>query len=412
MANTVLNPSVIAKVALKILDNNLVWGRSVYRGYENEFGKSVNGYEIGQTLTIRKPAQFTVRQGATASMQDVTEGTTTMTVNKQAGVDFKFSSLDLTMNIKDLAERVIKPLMVPIANQIDADIAALALQSYNWVGAPANGISTYANVAAATRRMDEVPVPDDGQRRMILTPADVAGLKGAAAALFNPQLVAGAFKRGSLGEVDGMDTAKSQNVASFTTGARGGAPLINGAAQNVTYAGGSGNSDTQSLITDGWTASITGVVKAGDVFTIAGVFAVNRVTKAVLPYLQQFVVTADANSSAGGAVTLTIAPQIIASGAFQTVSAAPADNAALTFLGSASTTYQPSVAFHTNAFAFVSVPLVMPPGAIGGARESYKGISIRLQPYYDGTNDVSQWRADVLYGVKALDMRLATRVSG
>jgi hypothetical protein len=37
---------------------------------------------------------------------------------------------------------------------------------------------------------------------------------------------------------------------------------------------------------------------------------------------------------------------------------------------------------------------------------------VRVIPYYDGPNDVSNWRLDVLYGVKTVDRRLATRLSG
>jgi len=33
-------------------------------------------------------------------------------------------------------------------------------------------------------------------------------------------------------------------------------------------------------------------------------------------------------------------------------------------------------------------------------------------PYYDGTNDISNYRLDVLYGVKVVDNRLAVRMSG
>ena len=68
--------------------------------------------------------------------------------------------------------------------------------------------------------------------------------------------------------------------------------------------------------------------------------------------------------------------------------------------------------FHKNAFALVMVPMVKPPGAVDVARKSHKGISVRVIPDYDGTNDVTLWRLDVLYGVKAIDPRLATRLSG
>ncbi|WP_410967375.1 hypothetical protein, partial [Salmonella sp. SAL4436] len=69
------------------------------------------------------------------------------------------------------------------------------------------------------------------------------------------------------------------------------------------------DSNTQNLVTDGWGNAKT--LKQGDVFAIAGVFAVNPVTKAVEDYLQQFVVTADVvTHAAGGNTTLSIAPAI------------------------------------------------------------------------------------------------------
>src|SRR5690348_17138457 len=122
MANTTLTADIIAKEAVMILDNELVMAKKVFRGYENEFDKKVNGYKAGETITIRKPTDFTVRDGATMSVQDVTEGTTTMTVDKRKGVDFKFTSQDLTLKIDELSERVIKPAMVQLANQIDTDL--------------------------------------------------------------------------------------------------------------------------------------------------------------------------------------------------------------------------------------------------------------------------------------------------
>ena len=173
------------------------------------------------------------------------------------------------------------------------------------------------------------------------------------------------------------------------------------------------DSYTQTLVTDGWSSNTTGILRAGDVFTIANVFAVNPVSKETLPFLRQFVVQADVNSGATtGPATLTIAPPIITSGAFQTVSAAPADDAAIAVVGTGNTGYRQNLVFHKNAFALVMVPMVKPPGAVDVARKSHKGISVRVIPVYDGTNDVSSWRLDVLYGVKAIDPRLATRLSG
>ena len=411
MANTTLTIDVIAKEALMQLDNNLVMAKQVYRGLESEFGNAMNGYMAGATVSMRRPTDFTVRDGATASNQDVVEGTTSITVDKQKGVDFVFSSQELSLNINDLSERVIKPAMIQLANQVDSDIHALYKSVPNWVGTPGNTVNSYTDFAKAPERMDEYAIPA-ADRSAVLSPADHWGLLGNQTGLYIQDAAKGAYRQGSLGMIGGVDTFMAQNVPTHTVGVATGTPLVNGGSQVSTYASVK-DSMTQSLITDGWTNSTTGIVKAGDVFTIANVYAVNPVTKATLPFLKQFVVTADANSGATtGPATLTIYPAIITSGAFQNVSAAPADNAAITVVGTGGTGYRQNLAFHKNAFALAMVPMIAPPGAVDVSRQSYKGTSVRIIPYYTGTSDTSAWRLDILYGTKAIDPRLATRLSG
>lgn len=414
MANAVLNPSIIAKAAVRILDNELVMANRVYRGYEAEFDKSVNGYKVGQTISIRKPAQFTVRTGAVASAQDVVEGTETFTVNSQAGVDFKFTSQELTMNIGDLAERVIRPALIPLANQVDSDLAALYKDVYNWVGTPGTALGSFAGFSKAPERLDLMSVPTD-DRSAVIGPTDFWSIAGAQTALYMQQMATKAYRKGQIGEIADVDTYKTQNVATHTVGPLGGTPLVNGASQSVTYTTVKGTEavpGTQTLVTDGWTAAAAARVKKGDIFTIANVYAVNHVTKVKQNFLKQFTVVSDGSSDASGNLTLTISPAIITTGAWQNVDSVPADNAALTFLGTASTGYPQNMVFHRNAFGLVVVPMEKPPGAVSVARETYKGLSVRVIPYYDGTNDISNWRLDILYGVKTLDARLATRLSG
>ena len=172
MANTTLTADIIAKEAVRILDNELVMAKKVFRGYENEYAKKINGYEVGETISVRKPTDFTVRDGATMDVQDVIEGKTTITVDKRKGVDFRFTSQDLTLNIGSLSERVIKPAMVQLANQIDKDLHLLYKDIPNWVGTPGNTINSYADFAKAPERLDTMAVPQDG-RTAVLSPADM-----------------------------------------------------------------------------------------------------------------------------------------------------------------------------------------------------------------------------------------------
>lgn len=411
MANSVLTIDVIAKEALMILDNELNAAKKVHRGLESEFGNAMNGYQAGATVSIKRPTDFTVRSGANVSDQDVVEGSTAITVDRQRGVDFKFTSAELTLNIKDLSERVIKPAMVQLANTVDADVLALYKQVPNWVGTPGQTVNSFADFAKAPERLSEMAAMGDG-RSAFLSPADNWGLVGSQTNLYIQGAANSAYREGSLGKIAGVDTYEAQNVQTHTVGVATGTPKVNGGSQTSTYANVK-DTMTQTLNTDGWTNSTTGILKAGDVFTIAGVYAVNPVTKAVLPFLKQFVVTADADSGAStGPAALTIYPAIIVSGAFQNVSAAPLDNADITVMGTGGTGYRQNLVFHKNAFALAMVPMVKPPGAVEVARESYKGTSVRLIPYYTGTSDTSAWRLDILYGLKAIDPRLATRLSG
>ncbi len=418
MANNTLTADVIAKIALPILENELGVINKMYRAHEEEFSSTVNGYKKGDTISIRRPADFTIRSGATMSAQDVIEGKTTLVVDQQIGIDFQFTSTDLTLKVEDMAERIIKPAMSRIANELASDVLTQMYRgTYNLVGTQGTRVDSFSDFSKAPERMDEMAIPSDN-RHAILCPSDFWGLVGSQTALYAPSLVGSAYRSGDLGDLGGIATMMSQVTPTHTVGPLGGTPLVNGATQNVSYDTAK-NAWTQSLITDGWTAAAASRVKAGDVFTIyaagtsgAKLKMVNPKTKVATAIDQQFVVISDGSSDASGNLTLTISPPIITSGPYQTVNVAPADNAGLVFDGTASTAYRQNLAFHKNAMALAVVPMEMPPAAYGGTRQSYKNLSVRLIPTYDATNDISKWRLDLLYGRKLIDPRLTVRFAG
>lgn len=418
MANTSLTADIIAAEAALMLENELGVLDTFYRANESDYATNVNGYKVGDTINLRRPADFTVRSGATASSQDVIEGKIPLVINKQIGVDFQFTSSELTLKIGQLSERVIKPAMSTLVNEIARDTLTAAYQkTYNWVGTPGSTINSFAKFAAGLERMDKMAIPAN-ERFAALSPSDAWGLIGSQTALYIQGPAQEAYRQGKLGPIGGAETLMSQVMPTHTVGPLGGTPLVNGASQNVTYDTAK-NVWTQSLITDGWTAAAASRVKAGDVFTLykagtsgAKVKMVNPKTKQATDIDQQFVITADGSSDGSGNLTLTISPPIITSGPHQTVDAAPADNAGLVMLGTASTAYQQNLFYHKNAIALAMVPMDMPQGAVNASRKSYKGVSVRVIPFYDGTNDVSKWRLDVLYGRDLIDPRLAARVSG
>ena len=410
MANRTLTADIIAKEAVMILDNELIMAKKVFRGYEEDYTKKINGYEVGDTISIRRPADFQVRDGKTADAQDAQEGKTTIVIDKFKGVDFKFTSQDLTLSINNVSERIIKPAMVQLANQIDVDLHGLYKDVPNWVGTPGN----YAkNIAKRAQRLDENAAPK-GDRCAILSPADHWGLLGSQTSLFSDTIVNPAYRTGQTGRIAGVDLYASQNVARHTTGTRASTDLVDQTliATTATWAA-TRDTNTYTLHIDG-TGGATDTVAQGDCFTIANCFDVNPVTKARLSHLKMFTVTALATMSSNEG-DIIISPPPIGAGAHQNVDFAVTDldDDVVTWVPStASTAYNQNMVFHKNAFSLVSVPLVSPPGAVDVGRRSYKGCSVRVIPVYDGINDESMWRLDVLYGVKTVDSRLAVRLSG
>lgn len=414
MPQTLVTPSLIAKEALMQLENNLVLANQVHREYKKEFSGGQ-----GSTVSIRKPVKFYTADGATRVGQDVEEKTTNIVVDQRKHVSWSFSTQDLTLSIEEYSERYIKPAAITLANTMDRKGYELYRNVWNSVGTPGTTPASFAAVASAAQRLDEMAVNGD-MRSMMLNPAaryavagnqltlDSVGTKGKSA-----------YEKALMGEIAMFDTYSTQNVANHTVGVATGTPLVNGGSQNVTYENATGSNWSQSLVTDGWTNSTAGILKAGDVITIDGVFAVNPVPgegttgKQVMPYLQQFTVLADATSGAStGPATLTISPPMITSGPFQTVSAAPANDAEITVLGTGATAYPQNLGFHKNAFALVTVPLEMPDGASFKARESHNGLSIRVIKDYDIDTDEDVIRMDVLYGWRAIYPDLACRLWG
>jgi len=416
MSNTTLTADIIAKEALVQLENELGILGTFHRAHEDEFSKSVNGYKIGDTVSIRRPADFTVRSGATMNLQDVIEGKVALTIDQQKGVDFQFTSSDLTLKIEDLGERVIKPAVSNLVNEVAYDCMNTFLPAvYNYVGTPNTAVDSFADFYKAAERMNHMAVPTT-QRYAILNPTDHAAMLGNLTGLYIEKDARSAYRQGNLGDIGGLDVMMSQVVPAQDYGtADNTTPLTDGNSQEVSYDTVK-NTWTQTLATDGWATSKTLV--AGQTFTIDGVYMVNPKTKRSTGILQNFTVVTGVTTASSGAnnTDFTISPPIITSGPHQTVTySGNFDGKAITIIGPASgtaQTYRQNVAYHKNAFALAMVPMEMPQAAVNGSRRSYKGLSVRVIPVYDGVNDTSAWRLDVLYGRKTIDPRVAVRFSG
>lgn len=401
MANSILTPSKIAAETLRIIHNSSAFLGNVAQDLETEYKTPP---KPGATVSYRRPVQFTVRSGATASLQDVNETSGTLTVQPEIGIDWAFSDFDLTLSIDKFSDRYLKPAGLRLASELDLRIGQALLPAVgNFAGTPGTAPSTVSDMLNAAVLLDENGAPRDGMRYAALTPRANASVVAGLSGLFNAQQSIGdQNKTGMMKTNLGLDFAMSQNLPTHTVGALGGTPLVNGANQGLINSGATDNpwAATTSLVTDGWTAAVAVRLNAGDVITFPGVFAVNPETKQSTGQLKQFVATAATSSDGSGNATVIIKPAIIAGGAYQNVTARPADNAAITVVtGAAATSYGQNILWHRDAITLVNIPMEVPKGLDMAEQVTYDGVSLRFLRGFDITNNRRICRFDMLYGV-------------
>jgi hypothetical protein len=388
MANSILTATAVTREALRVLHQKLNFVGSITREYDDSFAR--RGAKVGDTLKVRLPNQYVVRPGPNLAAQDTTEQSVDLKVQTQKGVDLNFTSTDLTLSLDDFSERIVEPAMSVLAATLESDAMTMYKDVYNQVnnqGQPA----TFAKLLQGRKILVDNLAPL-ASRTANLNTQDNVDLVDALKGLFNDRAtIAKQHREGFMGRTAGFDFMENTLWPSHARSAANGAYLVNGASQ------------TGSTLTVDTGANAPA---QGDVFTIAGVFRVHPETKQSTGILQQFVVGASAT-----ATSWPISPAIVTSGALQNVSGSPADNAAITIAGTASTNHGISMAYHKSAFAFASADLVMPRGVDFAAREVFDGVSMRIVRQYNINNDTFPCRLDVLYGFKTLRPQLACRLA-
>jgi len=402
MANSLLTIDMITRKSLEILENNLVISRNVNKEYDDSF--AVEGAKIGSTLRIRLPDRALVTDGAALQVQDDNEQYTTLTVSSQKHIGINFTSAELTMQLDDFAERVLKPRISQLASSVDADVANAYKSISNTVGTPGTTPATALVLLQAQQKLNEFATPMS-PRYATVNPAANAGLVNGMTGFFNPTgTISRQFKTGMMGEgVLGYDEMNmSQSIVNHTVGNLPAAPIC---ASTVP--------STQGATTlDITYTSGTKSLKQGDVFTIAAVYAVNPQTRLSTGSLQQFVVTADQTLTSTSATIAFLPAMYTASNALATIDAFPVASAALVFTGTASTVYPQNLVYHKNAITLATADLLLPQGVDMASRQVHNGISMRIVRQYDINNDRMPCRVDVLYGFSTIRPAMACRIWG
>lgn len=417
-----------------VLQNNLVTASAVSW---NEFDAEMddrNGLQVLEQITPRY--NVTRTENGVKDLSAGTDGTVfgselfeitgTFNANMGWGDFVKIKSIGDARESKALLGAA-----TSMAEKIDAYILEKAvLASADWTGDGATSIDEWVDAAAGYARLKENGV-DDSELSYIFNHTDEMKLGDQLVKLPN-ETGAGTYRKGFTGEVNGTRAMFTNQLPVLTVGTRAatGASAVNGAAQNVNYAdvakAGSTNGRhmTQNLILASAGNAVT--FKAGEVFTIPGVFAYdNRKQAPVSPArLQQFTVIADAVSDAVGAVTLIIFPAMVVPGsgagdnvnintAHATVTAAPANAAVLTFMGAASATLSPRVILQKQAVVVNTVPLILPASDTSMRRRLSKiPLTVRMWQHSDFFTGAHGVRFDVALNANIRERLRITRVNG
>ena len=379
MANSLTNivPKILAD-GLLALREAAIMPRLVTPDYGEEAAQK------GSTIDIPVPKAQTaadVTPGPTySSAASTTPGLVQVSLDQWKKTDFFLT--DKEMGEIDRNEHFI-PMQTSeavraLANVMDTHIHSQYTGIYGFVGTA--GTVPFSTIATATdaRKVLNTQLAPMGWNIVMDPTAESQALQLAA---YRDIEKAGDRRvpiEGEIGRKLGIDHFMSQNVKTHTAGT-----LLTGVIGSTTAVGAS----TVAIKS----ASATGNLLVGDIFTVAG-DSQTYVVKATVSAI---------TSTTAQNITIDPALKVIASANSQTTLKA---------------THVVNLAFHPNAFAFATRPLMSATQALAGgnqmmqATDPVTGLSMRLEVIRQNKQD--EWEFDVLYGAKLVRPELACRIAG
>jgi hypothetical protein len=404
MANTLLTIDQITREALRIAHEKASFLGTINRQFDDSFGNA--GAKVGNTLRVRLPAQYVRRQGSRVmDVQEAVEQNTTLVLATQDGVDMTFNSAEMYLSLDDFSRRHLEPAMAALVSGVESDVLQGCTKlTYNQVGTWGTAPTDLTAIGQARAKLNQDLAPKDDMRSIqydsVSMAAVVNGLKG----LFHESSqIAEQYREGMMGRTAGFDWYENERVYAHTLGDDV-AWAVDDTGQSPSYLAEGMN----SMHVDA--AGTASGVTVGTVFTIADVNKVHPETKATYGIAQQFVVTAVANASSND-LDITFSPAIYSTGPRQNVDALPVEDAVITVFGTASQTKVQALAYHRDAYTFVTGDLPLMGDAAKCVRRTYDGISLRVWQGSDIKNDELLTRIDILYGYAAIRPAWGCRIS-
>lgn len=400
MANTLLTIDMITRECLRLAHEKSTFIGTINRQFDDSFGEG--GAKIGDTLRIRLPSEYTRRSGSRImDVQDSVQVSTGLTVATQDGVDMRFNSREMALDLDNFSRLHLEPAMSRLISNIEADVLVGCTKStFNFAGTAGTAISSLTAPGAARTRLNQNLAPKDNNRSIQFDSNTMATIVSGVAAYFNPSnAISEQYREGMVARTAMADYYENERIWSManTTSVTLSTAKLNGYISTL---------GQTSLNITSLTVSAAGV---GQKFTLASVFDVHPETKQVYSQLKQFTVVGVTNVS-----TYTISPAIFVSGPRQNVAGngTTTSTAALTWLGSPNSTYALGLMYHRDAFTFATADLPLMADAAKCVRKTLDGLSLRVWQGSDIRNDELLTRIDILYGFAAIRPEWACAIVG
>ncbi len=392
MANSLLTIDMITKEALRLAHEKAVFIGTINRQFDDSFGDA--GAKIGDTLRIRYPSQYTRRSGSRVmDVQDSAQLSTALTVATQDGVDMRFNSRELALDLDEFSQLHLEPAMASLISNIDADcLRGCTVSTYNFAGTTTATISSLTAPGAARTRLNQNLAPKDMNRSVQFDSNVMATIVSGVASYFNPSgAISDQYREGLVARTAMANYYENERVWT----------MPNATSVQLSTAKMNGYVSTAGQTSLNVTTFNGPAVTVGQKFTIDNIFDVHPETKQTYGQLKQFTVVSSVNVS-----TYLVSP------AFFTSTNTARQNMAgigtttstqnIRFLGAPNSSYTLGLMYHKDAYTFATAPLPLMAASEKCVRRSYDGISLRVWQDSDIRNDELLTRIDILYGYAAI----------
>ena len=328
----------------------------------------------GDTIDVKRPADYITQETddgdiSATNPSDIIAGKASATVQQMITVEVNYNTVEEALELDQMEELVVEPATRRLVTTLELNFGRFAMRNCGLLaGTYGTAASTWDHIAEAGAVMEANGVPMSADWYYFVNPYTQRSLASNQRSLgsggTSGELVSEAHRRATISE----DFAGFRRVLTATTMATHTQPATGdrvgslSATPTATYVAAK-DTMTQSLAVTGF-GSFTGTIPAGTVVQVTGRNRLNLSTRE--PVIDETgntitwtaVLTANASLTSGAGTFIVSGPGIFeAAGAYNTVDSALTSGDVVTLLGADSTTYQPNMFWHKDAFTIASVPL-------------------------------------------------------